>query len=71
MQVLLRPIAKRYLDRLNQPDNGHIKAALHDLSREPPEGDIKPMSGQEGRFRLRVGGKNDNRSFKKRITELY
>jgi len=55
VQVLLRPIAKRYLDRLNQPDNGHIKAALRDLSKEPPEGDIKPMSGQEDYFRLRVG----------------
>jgi len=55
VQVLLRPIAKRYLDRLNQPDSGNIKAALHDLSKEPPKGDIKPISGQEGYFRLRVG----------------
>ena len=54
MQVLLRPIARRYLDRLNEPDNSFIKAALHDLSKEPPEGDIKPLSGQTGYFRLRV-----------------
>jgi len=55
VQVLLRPIAKRYLDRLNQPDNGYIKDALHDLSKEPPEGDIRPLSGKGGYFRLRVG----------------
>ena len=55
MQVLLRPIARRYLDRLNQPDNGNIKTALRDLSKEPPEGDIKPLLGKAGYFRLRVG----------------
>ena len=54
MQVLLRPIARRYLDRLNEPDNGSIKAALHDLSKEPSEGDIQPLTGQAGYFRLRV-----------------
>jgi len=55
VQVLLRPIARRYLDRLNQPDSGNIRAALSDLSKEPPEGDIRPISGQEGYFRLKVG----------------
>jgi len=55
VQVLLRPIARRYLDRLNQPDSGNIKAALRDLSKEPPEGDIRPLSGQDGYFRLKVG----------------
>jgi mRNA interferase RelE/StbE len=55
MQVLLRPVANRYLKRLNEPDNSCIKTALYDLSREPPEGDIKPLSGQKGYFRLRVG----------------
>ena len=54
MQVLLRPIARKYLERLNEPDSSSIKTALQDLSREPPEGDIKPLSGQTGYFRLRV-----------------
>jgi mRNA interferase RelE/StbE len=55
MQVLLRPIANKYLNRLNEPDSGCIKTALRNLAKEPPEGDIKPLSGQAGYFRLRVG----------------
>jgi len=55
MQVLLRPVANRYLERLNESDNRRIRAALYDLSKEPPEGDIKPLSGQTGYFRVRVG----------------
>ena len=55
MQVLLRPVANRYLERLNESDNSRIKAALYDLSKEPPEGDIKPLSGQADCFRVRVG----------------
>ena len=55
MQVLLRPVANRYLERLNASDNNRIRAALYDLSKEPPEGDIKPLSGQAGYFRVRVG----------------
>jgi mRNA interferase RelE/StbE len=55
MQVLLRPVAVKYLERLPEPHKGKIKAALVDLSKDPPEGDIKPLTGQEGRWRLRVG----------------
>jgi mRNA-degrading endonuclease RelE of RelBE toxin-antitoxin system len=55
MQVLLRPIARKYFERLNEPDKGYIQTALEGLKKEPPIGDIKPMVGQEGRFRLRVG----------------
>ena len=55
MQVLLRPIAARYLERLSVIDKSRIRIALNDLSREPPEGDIKPLVGQSGYFRLRVG----------------
>jgi mRNA interferase RelE/StbE len=56
MQVLLRPIVAKYLERLNEPDHSRIKAALADLSKEPPEGDIRPVVGRKGYFRLRVGG---------------
>jgi mRNA interferase RelE/StbE len=56
MEVLLRPVAVKYLDRVGEPNRGRIKAALEELSKEPPEGDIKPMTGQRGYFRLRVGG---------------
>jgi mRNA interferase RelE/StbE len=56
MQVLLRPIAAKYLERLNEPDHSRIKAALTDLSEDPPKGDIRPVAGQKGYFRLKVGG---------------
>jgi len=55
MQVLLHKIPEKYLDRLNEPDNGHIKKALKGLEKEPPEGDIKPIVGQPGHFRLTIG----------------
>jgi hypothetical protein len=34
-----------YLERLNEPDKGHIKAALRGLEKEPPEGSIIPVTG--------------------------
>ena len=55
MQVLLRPIAARYMERLNTIDKGRIRYALGNLSKEPPDGDIEPLVGQSGYFRLRVG----------------
>jgi len=55
MIVLLHPIPKKYLERLNEPDKGHIKAALQGLEKEPPEGKISPVIGQPGYFRLTIG----------------
>ena len=54
MKTVLSPKAAKYLERLNEPTKGRIKAALKKLENEPPQGDIKSLSGQEG-FRLRVG----------------
>jgi mRNA interferase RelE/StbE len=39
---------------MNEPDKGYIKAALAGLEKNPPVGDIKPLTGQKG-YRLRVG----------------
>ena len=55
MTVLLRPVAAKYLERLNPPDKDRIKAAFIDLAKDPPEGDIRPIIGHKGYFRLRVG----------------
>ena len=55
MQVLIRPIARKYFERLNEPDKSRIKACLKDLEKEPPEGDIRPITGQAGYFRAKVG----------------
>ena len=55
MLVLLRPVAAKYFERLNSVDKNRIRHALSNLSKEPPIGDIKPITGQHGDFRLRVG----------------
>jgi mRNA interferase RelE/StbE len=55
MTVLLRPVAVKYLERLGEPNRGRIKDAFEDLGKDPPEGDIRPIVGQKGYFRLKVG----------------
>jgi mRNA-degrading endonuclease RelE of RelBE toxin-antitoxin system len=55
VKVLLHPIPGKYLKRLNEPDKTHIKKALDGLGEEPPKGNIKPVIGQPGYFRLTIG----------------
>ena len=55
MNVLLHRIPQKYLDRLNEPDKSHIETALGGLEQEPPEGNIVPLAGQPGTFRLTIG----------------
>jgi mRNA interferase RelE/StbE len=55
MQALLHHTADKYLNRLNAADRDRINDALDDLEKEPPEGDITPITGEPGRFRGRVG----------------
>lgn len=54
MKVLLSNRALKYLERMNKPDKNRIKAALHKLGEDPPQGDIRPMSGSN-EYRARVG----------------
>lgn len=54
MKVELSPKAAKYLSKLDTPIKERIKSALIKLSINPPQGDIKSMSGQDG-YRLRVG----------------
>ena len=56
MKVLLRPLAAKYLERLDIPTKTRFFNALDELAKEPPKGDIKPMTGRPGYYRLRVGG---------------
>ena len=56
MKVLLRPVAARYFERLSASDKERFRAAFNNLAKEPPKGDIRPLAGQSGYFRLRVGG---------------
>ena len=55
VNVLLRPIAAKYLERLDATDKNRFKAAFAELAKEPPKGDIRPYEGNPGYFRLRVG----------------
>jgi len=55
MKISLHPIAEKYLNRLNADDRDRIDDVIEGLEKEPPEGDIRPLKGQPGFFRLRVG----------------
>ena len=55
MKVVLSPQAAKYLERMNEPVKGRIISALSKLEQDPPQGDIKSLSGRDG-YRLRVGG---------------
>jgi mRNA interferase RelE/StbE len=55
MQVLIGHDAAHYLKRLGEPMKSRIKASIANLAKEPPEGDIKKLSGMDG-YRARVGG---------------
>lgn len=55
MKLVIDAQPLKYLERLNEPMKGRLFAALERLEREPPEGDIKKLSGS-GHYRLRVGG---------------
>jgi len=55
MKASLHPIAEKYLNRLNANDRDRIDDAIEGLEKEPPEGNIRPLKGQPGFFRLRIG----------------
>jgi len=43
------------MNRLTATDRERMKSAMGKLEKEPPEGDIEPITGQPGFFRTRVG----------------
>ncbi len=48
--------AKKYLLSLDRKTQVRILNAIQGLAQFPPVGDLKPLEGREGKFRLRVGG---------------
>ena len=48
-------IAEKRYNRLNEPLLSRVTEAINKPEREPPEGDIEPISGKPGNFRLRIG----------------
>jgi len=54
MRLELAPKVDKYIRALYEPTRSRIKKALVRLTKEPPEGDIKSLTGKDG-YRLRVG----------------
>ncbi|GHV58897.1 plasmid stabilization system protein [Campylobacterota bacterium] len=55
MQVVLDKAPSKYLAKMNEPMRGKMIEALKGLAKEPPEGDIKKLQGNDS-YRVRVGG---------------
>ncbi|MDR1033382.1 MAG: type II toxin-antitoxin system RelE/ParE family toxin [Bifidobacteriaceae bacterium] len=55
MRVILHRLADKRLERIHDPDKRRINRALDGLEENPPVGDIRPVVGQKGLFRLKVG----------------
>ena len=55
MQAMLHKSVKKYLDKQTADKQTQIRAVINDLEKEPPEGDIIPLVGEPGRFRVTVG----------------
>jgi len=55
LQVKFSKEAKKYVSKLDSISKLRLRKAFEKLSAEPPQGDIKPMQGQDNIYRLRVG----------------
>ena len=54
-KVAINRKAAKYLKRIDHSTRKRIIAALEGLKLRPPMGDIAPMKGMPGYYRLRVG----------------
>ena len=50
-----RSIIKSGYPKLDLPTHRRLAAAIEGLAEVPPAGDIRPVTGQTGAYRLRVG----------------
>ena len=55
MEVVLEREAAKYLAKTNEPLKSRLGAALKALGDDPPKGDIKPLTGYDNHYRVRVG----------------
>lgn len=56
MEIRYSKSAQKAIESYDRPTKQRIKAGIEDLTKKPPEGDIKRMQGYtDGRLRLRVG----------------
>jgi len=54
MKLVVKTTVEKFVKKLAEPTKSRVKNAIVKLSKEPPEGEIKPMSGRND-YRLRVG----------------
>lgn len=52
MAILYAKAAAKAIERMDIPTRQRIKQGIESI----PRGDIKPLRGSEGNFRLRIGG---------------
>ncbi|MDR2047669.1 MAG: type II toxin-antitoxin system RelE/ParE family toxin [Clostridiales bacterium] len=55
MEVKISSKVLKYIKNLNEPHKSRIQFGLLKLEKEPPQGDIKKMSGNDTEYRLRIG----------------
>ena len=54
MNVYLLAVAQKAYNSINEPDKSRLNKALINLSKEPPQGDIKKLKDRDG-YRARFG----------------
>lgn len=54
-RIVLKREAAKYLSSLDKPTKSRILSALDGLTKSLPDGNIAPMQGMGGFFRLRIG----------------
>jgi hypothetical protein len=55
MEAYLTHTALKQYRRLHEPLVSRIIDAINGMKKEPPEGDIVPLTGKPGNFRLTLG----------------
>ena len=55
MKISYSKQALKYISKLDRQSTQRIKNALEQLSKEPPQGDIKPLKGLKNTYRARIG----------------
>ena len=48
-------MVEKYLTRLNAIDRDRVDEAIEGLEEDPPQGNIRPVVGQKGVYRLTIG----------------
>ncbi len=55
MKIIYKKPAVKFLKSIDKKLSGRILKGIEGLTKEPPEGDIRPLQGKGNELRLRVG----------------